>query len=663
LTAHFVHVANAERIAAEVLAEVMTPPPPVDYLRWAEDNIVFTQRESPLPGPYNRSLFYYFDEILRALSPDDPCRIVSLLGSAQIGKTVVANIFTGGSLAMDPGDFLYVHPTENNAQRWSKMKLVPMLKGTTALRAVFPMKARDGSDSVLYKERIDGRGAIQISGANSPASLSQVTMKRQVQDDLAKWEMNNAGDPETQADSRSQAHEFAKILKVSTPLVDPGCRITKNFEDGSQEKLWLPCPHCGHLQTLEWENFLANLDEEQPENSHFSCGECGGVIEEHHRPAMFKAAKALEDAGTEVWRAENAKAKRFHRSFHLWSAYSLLQSFERIARSWLNARGDPASEQTFFNDVIGRAYKTLGEAPPWESLRDRASQSPYPRKTIPVGFPIVTVGVDCQGDRVEFQVVAWARDYRRAVVDYGVFPGHISTKECWAFLDGLVKQEYVNGYGRRIGIDLLAIDGNAWTEDVWGWAKRHLASKVIMVRGLASESAPLLARVKKERSRSGKLLTYSRRFYNFATSVLKMGLYRNLVKDDPLARGFVALPRGLDDEYFKQLTAESRRAKRLKTGFIAYEWVKDPAQANEGLDTHLQAEAAAIKIGVRSMPDAMWDRYEADREQPPAAEQFELEDLMVQGLPAPPPPPKKPPAPVAPPRAGRRIVRTIRRPT
>ncbi|TIU79208.1 MAG: terminase, partial [Mesorhizobium sp.] len=186
---------------------------------------------------------------------------------------------------------------------------------------------------------------------------------------------------ETQADSRSQAHEFAKILKVSTPLVEPGCRITKNYEDGSQEKLFLPCPHCGHMQTLEWENFLANLDEEQPERSHFTCADpdCGGIIEEHDRPAMFRAAREREAKGEEVWRAGNPKARRFHRSFHLWSAYSLLQSFERIARAWLNARGDPASEQTFFNDVVGRAYKTLGEAPPWEGLRDRAGESPYAR--------------------------------------------------------------------------------------------------------------------------------------------------------------------------------------------------------------------------------------------------------------------------------------------
>lgn len=638
-----VSVANAERIAAEVYAEVMTPPPPVDYLAWAENNIVFSQRESPMPGPYNRDLFFYFDEILLALSPDDPCRVVTLAKSAQLGGTVLANIFCGGSMDMDPGDFLYVHPTENNAQRWSKMKLTPMLKGTTALARVFPSKARDGLDSVLYKERLDGKGAIQISGANSPASLSQVTMKRQVQDDLAKWEMNAAGDPEKQADSRSQAHEFAKIFKISTPLVEPGCRISKAFEDGSQEKLYLPCPHCGHSQTLEWENFLANLDEEHPERSHFLCTdpECGGVIEDWHRPAMFAAAKAKESdpvAPGKAWRASNPGQMRVHRSFHLWSAYSLLQSFERIARSWLASRGNPASEQTFFNDVVGRAYRTLGDAPPWEALRDRGAKAERQRGHVPRGHVILTCGVDCQKDRVEWQVVAWAREHRRAVVDHGVFPGHISSENCRAFLDGLLKQTFVNAYGRRIGVDVLAIDGNAWTDDVWGWAKRHPSSRVIMVRGVPSEAAPLLIGVKREVNRQGKKLPYSKRFFNFATSVLKMALYRNLVKDDPEERGYVDLPAGLEDEFYRQLTAETRKRLTTRQGFEHYVWVKDPNQANEGLDTHLQAEAAFIRVTgpTRALMDAVWDRYERERDSAPEPEQGDFEDLLAQA-PAPQP--------------------------
>lgn len=614
-----VETANAERIAYDVLHDVLKPADDVDYLKWAENNIVFSELESPdYPGPYNRRLFRYFDEVLRALSPDDLCRIVTLTKSAQIGGTVIANIYTGGSMDMDPSWFLYVHPTENNAERWSKMKLAPMLRSTSALTVLFPKKSRDGLDSLLYKERADGRGAIQISGANSAASLSQVTMKRQVQDDLSKWENNSGGDPETQADSRSRGVEEAKIFKISTPLVMPGCRITSNFEAGSQEYPYVPCPHCEHMQVLEWENMLANLNEDKPEDAHFTCIECGTEIREYHRQAMVDKIE---------WRAHNPSQKRFHRSFYIWSAYSPLQSWERIAREWLSAKGDPASEQTFLNDTVGKAYVTAGEAPPWETLRDRGANSDYAKGKVSLGGIVLTIGIDCQDDRVEWQAVAFGRDFRRFVVDYGIIPGHISDKTCQERLDALVVQGWLNHYGRRIAPDKVAIDGNAFTEDVWDWAKRHPASRVVMVRGGNTDSAPLTQRVKKERNnKTGKLLKYSRRFYTFNASVLKMALYRNVSKTDPLERGFVGFPTGFEDEYYRQLTAERRVPKKRKDGFTEYKWEKDPSQANEALDTMNQAEAAAILFGVRGMPEAIWDRLEAERESFAPDAQLDFED-------------------------------------
>lgn len=612
-----VDTANAERVAYDVLHDVLKPAEKVDYLRWAEDNIVFSKLESPdYPGPYNRRLFRYFDEPLRALSPDDLCRIVTMLKSAQIGATVIATIYTGGSLEMDPSWFLYVHPTVTKAENWSRMKLAPLLRNTTALTRQFPMKSRDASDSLLYKERIDGRGAILIMGANAP--IDQVTMARQVQDDLSKWENNSAGDPETQADSRSRGVEEAKIFKISTPLVMPGCRITKNFEDGSQEYPYVPCPHCEHMQVLEWENMLANLDEAHPEKAHFTCVECGCEIQEYHRQQMLDGLE---------WRARNPKQKRFHRSFYIWSAYSPLQSWERIAREWLSAKGDPASEQTFLNDTVGRAYVTTGEAPPWEVLRDRGAKSQRPRGRIPTGGLVLTMGVDCQDDRVEWQVVAWARDLRRFVIDHGVIPGHVSEETTRQRLDALLIQTWQNEYGHRLKADKAAIDGNAYTEDVWEWARRHPASQLVMVRGSNLEAAPLVARVKKERSnKTGKLLKYSKRFYNFNASTLKMALYRNAAKEDPLERGHVSFPTGLDDEYYRQLTAERRVPKRRKDGFTEYKWEKDPNQANEMLDTMNQAEAAAILYGIRGLPDAIWDRLEAERETPVADAQLDFEE-------------------------------------
>ncbi len=637
-----VDTANAQRLAYDVLAEVLTPPAKVDYLDWAENNIVFSELESPdFPGQYNRRNFRYFDEVLRALSPDDLCRIVTLAKSAQIGGTVIANIYTGGSMDMDPSWFLYVHPTENNAERWSKMKLAPMLRSTTSLSKLFPKKSRDGLDLLLYKERADGRGAIQISGANSSASLSQVTMKRQVQDDLSKWETNSAGDPETQADSRSRGVEEAKIFKISTPLVMPGCRITTNFEAGSQEYPYVPCPHCSHMQVLEWENMLAQLDEAKPEDAHFTCIECGTEIRQYHRQQMLDGLE---------WRARNPSQKRFHRSFYIWSAYSPLQSWERIAREWLRAKGDPASEQVFLNDTVGRAYVTAGEAPPWETLRDRGATSTYDLGKIPAGGIILTMGIDCQGDRVEWQVVAFGRDFRRFVVDFGVIPGHVSDKTTQERLDGLLRQQWLNSYGRKIGLDKVAIDGNAYTEDVWDWAKRHPAALLVMMRGSNTDSAPLTQRVKKERNpKTGKLLRYSKRFYNVNVSILKMALYRNVAKDDPLDRGYVAFPRGLDDEYYRELTAERRVPKKRKDGFVEYKWHKDDTIDNEALDTMNQAEAAAILFGIRSLPDAIWDRLEAERESSSPEAQLDFEDGLfgVAGLPQQPggpPPNATPPA-------------------
>src|SRR5581483_328728 len=448
--------------------------------------------------------------------------------------------------------------------------------------------------------------------------------------DLSKWEMNPAGDPEKQADSRSRASEFAKLLKISTPLLWPGCRITRSFREGSQERPYLPCLECGEHQVLEWANMLATI-EQDAEDPHFTCIHCGCEIREHQLREMKRRIE---------WRADNPKAQPYHRSFWIWSAYSVLQSWARIAREWLDAKGDPAKERVVYNDTVGLAYEALGEAPARDKLRDRAAESHYRRGEIPAGGLLLTIGVDCQIDYVQWQAVAWGREGQRWIVDSGVIPGHISEPKCQDGLDALLKQTWPNAVGNRFASDMLAIDGNAWTEEVWGFARRHSANQVMMVRGVGADTAPLLARVKKERGRGGKLLKYSRRFFNFATSVLKMALYRNLAKLDPLERGFVGLPSGLDDEFFRQLTAERRVAKeqrrKLQRGFAVYQWVKDPNQANEGLDTHLQAEAAAIKLGVRGMLDGQWDRLEAERYTPPATAtqgQLDLEDLPAMRTP------------------------------
>src|SRR5208337_2521958 len=345
-------------------------------------------------------------------------------------------------------------------------------------------------------------------------------------------------------------------------------------------------------------------DEANPERSAFVCIECAALIEEHHRDAIVRAGR---------WVAARPEKARHHRSFTLWAAYSPLKSFELIARAWLTARGDPEAEKTFYNDVAGRPYQVKGEAPPWEELRNRAELVGHARATIPHGGLLVTVGVDINGDWLNWHAVAWTRDHRRFVIDYGRIDGAITEAGTWDRLDAVVASKWRHASGALVPMDLMAIDGNAWTEDVWIWARRHPTAKVIMVRGVDGDDKPLLAKVKRERSRSGKILRYQSRFYNFATSILKWSLYRNLARADPLAPGYVGFPQGLGDTYFHELTAERRVERRIKGGVTSFGWELQSGERNEALDTMVQAEAAAIKFGIRNLPPAVWDRLEAER--------------------------------------------------
>jgi phage terminase large subunit GpA-like protein len=456
---------NPERVVRLAIAEAVRPPPKVDLLAWAEENVVF-EPGSAMPGPYDRRAFVYFDEVFKALGPDDVCRIVTVKSSAQLGKTTVGNIFSLGYGTTGRGTVMIIHPSIEGAARWSRMKLSPMMRSIPSVAVAFPQRARDAADSILFKERRDGLASLLITGANSAPSLSQVTAAYLLEDDLAKWEANSGGDPEAQADSRARAHEYAKIFKCSTPLTYPNCKITRDFEAGSQEMPHVPCVHCGHMQVLEWSNFHF----EQPDNPYFVCPSCGGVIEERHRSVMLAGFR---------WVAKNPAAARTHRSFWLWSAYSVLQSWTRIAAEWMRAQGDGSAEQTFSTDTLGVAYEPKGEARPPYELAARASRSHYARGEVPEGALILTLGIDVQLDRCEWQLLGHGEHYQRFVVDVGVIGKHISEPDAHRNLDLLLQRRWRNFRGRELAISMTAIDAGYSTDDVLGYCNRHSSGKVI----------------------------------------------------------------------------------------------------------------------------------------------------------------------------------------
>lgn len=604
-------LANPDQVAAATMAEALKPSPPVDYVEWAVNNLEFGP-ESMFPGPFDPDRLPYFRRPLGCLSPDDASRVVAVMGSAQIGKTLLAEIFAGASLDLDPGGFLYVHPTEDNAVRWARTKWRPRVRSTPCLGGTAPdhrdgifelKQSKEGGNSTLYQERRDGRGYLLISGASSEASLSMISVPRQVHDDLAKWVKNDAGDPEAQADNRSKAFEWAKILKISTPLLAEGCRITKAFKAGTQEHWHVPCPHCGHKHSLEPENFIANIDEAHPERACFTCPDCGGVIEQKHREAIVSAGD---------WVAYNPGAP--DPSFTIWAAYAPFEPWERIARTWLNAKGDPQAEQTWWNDTAGRAYEAPGEAPAWEELKARADKAARLPDIVPIGALLLTLTFDVQDDYVDGQLIGWGSNLRRWVISRLQVPGHISQPETRAELTKLVETGWPTVLNSRRKADIVGIDGNYSTDDVYDWARNFPKSHVVMVRGVAGDTKPSFAMVRTERRRDGKPAKYQGRFFNVGVDGLKSGLYKFLRVESPDERGYIDFPAGLGDEYFEQLTIEKRTPIIDRKGFTSYQWIKPRNSRNEMLDTMVYAEALAGKRGWRTNTPAMWAALEAERE-------------------------------------------------
>jgi phage terminase large subunit GpA-like protein len=649
-------LAPAEAVVARAIAQAIAPPPPPDITRWCEENIVFDAR-SPMPGPFDSSRFAFLREIHEVLSPEHASREVTLRGSAQWGKTVsVIQPTLAEWHEYTPLDSLIVHPTGSAASEWVNNKWMPMRRQAPGLIRVFGSGRGENRDNTFNQETLDRNGSIKVASAGSPADLTGTSRRLVIMDDVSKFEPSEKGDPEKLAESRASGYEDAKILRVSTAMIKGTCRITLAYERSDQRLYHVPCPHCGHEQPLTWENFRRNLDPERLHAAHFTCDSCQDAIRHGDKERIVRLGR---------WVRHNPNGG--HPGFHLWRAYAPQRDWGSIAAEYAQVMGwsridapsaslddatsievgsaprkgkatapvvSAAIEQVFWNDVLGLPYEQATDAPDWEQLRDRTENAEpgevLERGVLPATGFIFAAGVDCQDDRMEAQLVAFGPNRRRWVIDYKVIAHHIGDEEGRAQLNALLKQKWRTEFGLSFALDILAIDGGAYTDDVWSWAKTHPWSRVIIVKGSSAQNGPLMVPQKFERRKDGKAKRAQKRAFNLNVSSLKAGLYGHLDKEVPEERGFTQFARDLGDEYYRMLTAETRVLRRNKVGVMTSTWVLvEPTRRNEALDTMNYAEAGALRKGWASMTDDQWDALAVERGGAPEVPQGDLFDAEL----------------------------------
>jgi phage terminase large subunit GpA-like protein len=565
---------------------------------------------------------------------------VTVRKSSRIGYSTIVQGYTGYCIAADPRRLLTYQPTIDDAENYSKDDLEPVLNWP-AVRKVATFKPRH-RDNQIRAKRFKG-GWIQIKGANSPKEFRRVTADSVLleEPDGYPWSAKEEGDPARLAFKRNLTSPRRFSAAGSTPKIKGWSRIDALFEQGTQEYRYLPCPHCGTMQTLvfgdgtgagiRWE------PKHKPKRAWYRCVE-GCDIDESDKPSMDEQGE---------WRAHNPDAGPRHRSFHIWAAYSQFEgaSWLEIAKEFMEVYKDPNLLKPFVNQVLGEAFVEKGEAPDWERLYDRRE------KEMALGTPPSWAGVligaaDVQrggGGRIDLDIWAFGPNRKRAFVERIEVFGPIADETTWKKLDVEVAREWQTADGKRMRLARVAIDtgDGESTMDVYRWARRHPGfAMAVKGRDTLAASQAIGAPTWQDVTVKGKKIKKGVRLWNIGTSMLKLELFGSLGLEKPVdgeeyPEGFVYLPDGTPDEWIKQLVAEELRMHRLRSGGVRREWHKT-RDRNEALDNAVYARAVAISLGVDTWPDSKWRQIRGEvsrKRRPPPTTQGQPAEQQQQSPP------------------------------
>lgn len=242
------------------------------------------------------------------------------------------------------------------------------------------------SMALRYPKSIVWLGGGQSSGSviSNPSSLN-------ICDEVAKHTLVNGMIPMRLLEGRITADDDGKQISFSTPdnaleyaknpitgELEPAVTIEtaihSSYLEGTQEVVEVPCPHCGHYQSLDWQRLqFSHCKESLPgsdkpiwnrdrvfRETWYQCanrdctdrypdGTVRGRIEEHHKRDMIDRRRYV---------ATNLEYRSGHRTLQAGGLYNLAfaaRSFGAIADAFLSARqeGGEAAMKAFMTDVIG----------------------------------------------------------------------------------------------------------------------------------------------------------------------------------------------------------------------------------------------------------------------------------------------------------------------
>ncbi len=563
------------------------PPPKLTLSQWAAEYAVLSRETSAQTGKFHA--FPYQNGIMDAIT-DPTVDMVTVQKSARVGYTKILDHVVGFFIHQDPSPLLVVQPRVEDAEDYSVTEIEPMLRDTKVLAEIVGDLKKKDSKQKIAKRVFRNGSSVSFVGANSPGGFRRITARVVLFDEVDGYPVMGAGKEGDQIKlgiKRTESFWNRKVVLGSTPTVRGESRIEKSYANSDQRKYYVPCPHCGEYQVLEWGGpdtpYGMKWDKDEsgfgiPDSAFYVCRANGCVIQEEHKDEMVSQGE---------WRA--TKPFTGHAGFHIWAGYSLFvnAAWALLVKEWLEVKDDPLMRQTFINLVLGDTYEDRGEHALQE---DRlVARCEVWAGEVPDGVAVITVGVDTQDDRFECEVVGWGMNEESWSIDFEVIHGDMETPDPWNRLDEYLQRIWYRSDGR--GFEVMAVchdSGGHHTQKVYEFAKARIGRRVWAIKGESAVGGkrspvwPTKTPSKRNKSRYRPTIIG----VNAAKDSIRSRLHLNTP-----GPGYMHFPTERDVNYFAQLTAE--RSVRKTSGGQHYRvWELPNGRANEALDCRVYAYAA-----------------------------------------------------------------------
>jgi phage terminase large subunit GpA-like protein len=574
--------ADARDLVNTCLAKAFAPRVSLTVSQWADAERMLSGKGSAEPGQWRTSRNPPLREPMDCLSARSPVREVVLMFPIQFGKTEVALNALGYTMDHAPGPIMVALPGEVSMNKWIAQKLAPMLETTEAVRRTLTTTAsRDGANRRDFKDFAGGQ--LYLEHAGSPSRLKSTSVGFLVVDELDEFAANltSGDDPLELLEGRTSAFPYSKRLYISTPGLQGISRIEYKWSRSDQRRYHVPCPHCGHMQHLEWSGLQWSA------NGHhvwYVCAECGAAIDERHKGEMIEVGDWVPDhPGAPV---------RGYTINGLYYQPGLGPRWRDLADKWREAQGDIHRLKTFINDRLAEPW----EDPTMRSVKynviaDRAE--PYPLRTAPEGVLAVTAGVDTQDNRLAVQIVGWGR--------------RMAQPDVWVALTDLINRPIQAANGAALQVQATAIDaGGHRTEDVYHFVRQRRIRRPMAIFGAKANTAPVLSKPRFiDVTYRGKTDRRALAIHHVGTVGIKHHLYGKISSDADREPGdrWAHFSDQLETEYFSGLVSETYNPTKNR-------FEKRSGARNEALDTWVYAYAAAhhSELRLHRFTLADWER-------------------------------------------------------